>query len=446
MKKIISLITAAALSVSCVAAASAARVEDISSALQNDEIHIIYNDKAVEYEDAKPVNTDGRVMIPFRAALETMNADVDYDEETKTVTATKGGTTITFELLDDTIYIDNNGEKSEITMDVPMLVEGDRTYVPVRFMSNALGMQVGWNGDNETVVIMDYDEYLQQIEEKIPNLKKLASYDTAKFNKCGITFDLNADAPDNRFNLSAAMNILMKDGKISADGTVKLDSTAFSLDESKFDIVLDGSILYIKTDVLKKMLGEQATMGVVTSVLSSGDKWFSLDLEKLGVDAMTLKVLQMAASGQVPDISEYMSAYINTEGDAQYGVVMQLAGIADMYELLDKKLVIEEKEDGYTVSLNLTPDDFSEFFGYKNNAPKLSVNVNSDATSEKVTANLEISTEVNYFTNVTNIVTIKMNEVAEMAGEDETITVPEDSMDLTSLLPSLLNQPLPTKP
>ncbi|MBR0469707.1 MAG: copper amine oxidase N-terminal domain-containing protein, partial [Clostridia bacterium] len=140
MKKIISLITAAAISVSCVAVASAARVEDISSALQNDEIHIIYNDKAVEYEDAKPVNTDGRVMIPFRAALETMNADVDYDDATKTVTATKGDTTITFELLDDTIYIDNNGEKSEITMDVPMLVEDGRTYVPVRFMSNALGM------------------------------------------------------------------------------------------------------------------------------------------------------------------------------------------------------------------------------------------------------------------------------------------------------------------
>ncbi|MBR0027982.1 MAG: copper amine oxidase N-terminal domain-containing protein, partial [Clostridia bacterium] len=183
MKKIISLITAAAISVSCVAAASAARVEDISSALQNDEIHIIYNDKAVEYEDAKPVNTDGRVMIPFRAALETMNADVDYDDATKTVTATKGDTTITFELLDDTIYIDNNGEKSEITMDVPMLVEDGRTYVPVRFMSNALGMDVGWNGDNETVIIMDYDEYIDKINESIPNLKKLASYDTSIFTK-----------------------------------------------------------------------------------------------------------------------------------------------------------------------------------------------------------------------------------------------------------------------
>ena len=41
------------------------------------EIHIVYNDKVVKYDDVKPVNTDGRVMIPFRAALENMGASVD---------------------------------------------------------------------------------------------------------------------------------------------------------------------------------------------------------------------------------------------------------------------------------------------------------------------------------------------------------------------------------
>ena len=191
MKKIISLITAAALSVSCMAAASAARIQSLSEALDKDEIHIIYNDTAVEYEDAAPINTEGRVMIPFRAALETMNATVDYDEETKTVTATKGDTTITFELLDDTIYIDNNGEKSEITMDVPMLVEDGRTYVPVRFMSNALGMQVGWDGITRTVVIMDYDVVAAEISRIAPNISKYAALPKKQMNKRDFTVKIN---------------------------------------------------------------------------------------------------------------------------------------------------------------------------------------------------------------------------------------------------------------
>ncbi|MBQ2663463.1 MAG: copper amine oxidase N-terminal domain-containing protein [Clostridia bacterium] len=425
MKKIISLITAAAISVSCVAVASAARVEDISSALQNDEIHIIYNDKAVEYEDAKPVNTDGRVMIPFRAALETMNANVGYDDATKTVTATKGGTTITFELLDDTIYIDNNGEKSEITMDVPMLVEDGRTYVPVRFMSNALGMDVGWNGDNETVVIMDYDEYIDKISESIPNLKKLASYDTSKFNKYALNIAVNGkDTNGSSIDLSAVLNMLMKDGKIGADGTVSLTSPDFNLDKSEFNAVLDGTILYLKTDLLNNISKDNAKISAISRLLTGdGSEWMSVDLEKLGANTAALKVLQIAASGQIPDVEEAMRSYI-PEGDAQYGVAMMFASMADVYELLDDKLIIEEKEDGYTVSLNVSPEEFSKlFFG-----TGLGINMTSDITSERMTADVEITL------GGTDGIVIKMNETATAADEDETVTVPEESKDITSLL------------
>ncbi len=429
MKKIISLITAAAISVSCVAAASAARVEDISSALQNDEIHIIYNDKAVEYEDAKPVNTDGRVMIPFRAALETMNADVDYDDATKTVTATKGDTTITFELLDDTIYIDNNGEKSTITMDVPMLVEDGRTYVPVRFMSNALGMDVGWNGDNETVIIMDYDEYIDKISESIPNLKKLASYDTAKFNKYALNITVNGkDVSGGAFDLSAVLNMLMKDGKIGADGTVSLTSPDFNLDKSEFNAVLDGTVLYLKTDLLNNISKDNAKISAISRLLTGdGSEWMSVDLEKLGANTAALKVLQIAASGQIPDVEEAMRSYI-PEGDAQYGVAMMFASMADMYELLDDNLIIEEKEDGYTVSLNVSPEEFSKlFFG-----TGLGINMTSDITSESMTADVEIAS------GGTDGIVIKMNETATVADEDETVTVPQKSRDLTDILMGLL--------
>ena len=79
MKKIIAAAVAASMVVPCFSVSAAERVKEVSSVYgDKSEIHIVYNDKVVKYDDVKPVNTDGRVMIPFRAALENMGAIVDY--------------------------------------------------------------------------------------------------------------------------------------------------------------------------------------------------------------------------------------------------------------------------------------------------------------------------------------------------------------------------------
>ena len=150
MKKLTTLILTATMMMSSIAinVQAAGRITTIDEALADaSQIHILYNDTVVEYEDVKPVNTEGRVMIPFRAVLEDMGATVEYDDSQRLVTATKGETQIKFTLMDDAIYINNNGVDSTITMDVPMIIVEGRTLVPIRFMSNALGMQVGWDGE-----------------------------------------------------------------------------------------------------------------------------------------------------------------------------------------------------------------------------------------------------------------------------------------------------------
>ena len=119
MKKIIAAAVAASMVVPCFSVSAAERVKEVSSVYGD-------NDKVVKYDDVKPVNTDGRVMIPFRAALENMGASVDYDDSSRLVTAKKGDTTIKFTLMDDTIYVDNNGSESTVKMDTPMIIVDDR--------------------------------------------------------------------------------------------------------------------------------------------------------------------------------------------------------------------------------------------------------------------------------------------------------------------------------
>lgn len=66
-EKIIALALTAAMAMPCAVNAQAAdRMSGIyESTKDHSEIHILYNDTVVQYEDVKPVNTDGRVMIPF---------------------------------------------------------------------------------------------------------------------------------------------------------------------------------------------------------------------------------------------------------------------------------------------------------------------------------------------------------------------------------------------
>ena len=89
--------------------------------------------------DAAPYVADGRTMVPIRALTETFGAKVDYDNDAKTVTIVDGDTTVVMTIGETTYTV--NGE--EQTMDVaPVIGSGDRTYVPVRFVAEALGYKV----------------------------------------------------------------------------------------------------------------------------------------------------------------------------------------------------------------------------------------------------------------------------------------------------------------
>ena len=89
--------------------------------------------------DAAPYVADGRTMVPIRALTETFGAEVNYDNDAKTVTIVDGDTTVVMTIGETTYTV--NGE--EQTMDVaPVIGSSDRTYVPVRFVAEALGYKV----------------------------------------------------------------------------------------------------------------------------------------------------------------------------------------------------------------------------------------------------------------------------------------------------------------
>ncbi len=94
------------------------------------------------YIDVSPYldSKTNRTMVPIRFISETMGADVEWYLEDRTVTIELGETNIKLFLDSKTVSI--NGVMKEI--DAASVVRDNRTFVPVRFVSETLGADVEW--------------------------------------------------------------------------------------------------------------------------------------------------------------------------------------------------------------------------------------------------------------------------------------------------------------
>lgn len=121
---------------------------DLEKNIQNSDIYVQFQDKILGFE-TPPVIEDGSTLVPMRFLFEQMGADVEWNQETQTATATLNNTAVTF-AIDDTEAEVNN---TPATMDVPARLINDKTMVPLRFLSEEMGFDVSWDADSRTAII-----------------------------------------------------------------------------------------------------------------------------------------------------------------------------------------------------------------------------------------------------------------------------------------------------
>lgn len=102
--------------------------------------------------DPAPFIQDGRTLVPLRGIFEALGAQIEWDGETQTVTATRGSRVIRLTIGAGAAQV--NGEP--VPLDVPALIRDGRTFVPLRFVSEALGAAVGWHQRTRTAVVVDF--------------------------------------------------------------------------------------------------------------------------------------------------------------------------------------------------------------------------------------------------------------------------------------------------
>ncbi|MFV0516926.1 MAG: glycosyl hydrolase family 18 protein [Aminipila sp.] len=101
-----------------------------------------------------------RTLVPMRKLLETIGAKIQWDNQTKTVTASKllpatneypAGKNVVVNVTIGDKFITANGKRIDI--DTKAVMKDGRTYIPVRAVLEAFGYDLSWNDAGSVVYI-----------------------------------------------------------------------------------------------------------------------------------------------------------------------------------------------------------------------------------------------------------------------------------------------------
>jgi hypothetical protein len=116
------------------------------SAASAQSVTVVVNGQTMNFAEA-PIVRAGRVFVPLRGVFERLGASVVYANGQ--INATGNGRTISLTIGSTQAIVNGSNE----TIDVAPFIVGATTFVPLRFISQALGATVNWDDSTSTVTI-----------------------------------------------------------------------------------------------------------------------------------------------------------------------------------------------------------------------------------------------------------------------------------------------------
>lgn len=114
---------------------------DTRVVLQIGNKNVVINNRTVT-NDVTPVIVDSRTMVPIRVVTEALGGSADWNEAARMVTLTIDGKVLRM-TIDQTI----DG------FDAAPVIINSRTYVPIRYVAEALGADVEWIAETQQIII-----------------------------------------------------------------------------------------------------------------------------------------------------------------------------------------------------------------------------------------------------------------------------------------------------
>ena len=153
-KRLLSLLLSLALLVSLLPAALAASPTQVVALKLNSPWCVIGSETTTidtSNSQVVPVAESGRTLLPIARVLEAFGGSATWVPETNGVLCSLNGVEVELTIGSNAALVDGQ----PVTMDVPARAMNNRTFVPVRFVSENLGLTVEYEPTNQIVVVAD---------------------------------------------------------------------------------------------------------------------------------------------------------------------------------------------------------------------------------------------------------------------------------------------------
>lgn len=175
--------------------------------------------------DAEPFFQNDRTMVPIRAIFEAFGANVEWDEASQTAVSTLGGTTVSIRLGSPEMTVSDSAGARTVALDAAAISVSDRTFVPVRAISEAFGAEVYWNEGKQLVEIgMDSRKvYFPEGERLYKTTYRVTSMPSVLLDGGAVYYGFPGDESLNKFENGAkyayplngeAENLILYNGMI----------------------------------------------------------------------------------------------------------------------------------------------------------------------------------------------------------------------------------------
>jgi len=119
---------------------------------EDDSIRIVIDGKRIK-SDVEPYIKNDRALVPVRVIAEELDSVVEWDNDNRAVHISKEDTHILLRIDSYLVEYTNDNETTYAVIDVAPEITGDRTFVPIRLISNALGVGIEWDNERRAVLI-----------------------------------------------------------------------------------------------------------------------------------------------------------------------------------------------------------------------------------------------------------------------------------------------------
>lgn len=220
---------------------------------ESEDIKIVIDSQEKDTTNA-PILVNGRTMLPLREIATQLGVSDDeehikWDSVTKAVYLSKDNTVINLEISNKIAKV--NG--ADVELDVEPIIYANRTYIPVRFVSQSFGKKVIWDDSTRSVLICNEEEYNKVKEIMDCTSKAMESLKKYKFD---FVMDMSAKGKDDQ-----KLSILKADVKAQFDKDnnktyMNMDIGMFFIMNLSAQSYMENNIVYSKDSFTNKWTKE----------------------------------------------------------------------------------------------------------------------------------------------------------------------------------------------